>query len=169
MLRILTIAPDREVAEDFHRAVAGSMTLSIVREVHHYPTALDLARLVRACAPEAVFLTVETAQQAVALVSHLEEILPGVQVVASGRSCTQDTLLTLMRLGVREFLPAPIDAAAARDCSSVSVRHCAAARSRMATRTLSSRFFRQSPASERPQLQPTQRSHSRACPIHLRC
>jgi pilus assembly protein CpaE len=47
--------------------------------------------------------------QVVAVAGHLEQILPGVQVIAAGPELATETLMVMMRGGIREVVTSPFD------------------------------------------------------------
>jgi pilus assembly protein CpaE len=73
---------------------------------------VELARSVRAQAPEIVFLSFEIADKASELVKFLEGEAEGVQIVAIHSTFDPKVLQTTMRVGVREFLALPFEQAA---------------------------------------------------------
>ena len=109
MLRGAIICPDRELGDRLVSALLESHRIGIVRRLEAYPNAVDLARFLRATAPEVVFLSIETRQQALETAKRIEEQAAGVQVVAINRTCDPPTLLETMRAGIREFLSPPFE------------------------------------------------------------
>src|SRR5207249_4261281 len=63
----------------------------------------------RAAAPEIVFLSIETRQQALEVAKFVAEQAAGSQVVAINRACDPQMLLETMRAGIREFLAPPFE------------------------------------------------------------
>ena len=57
----------------------------IVRRLETYPSAVDLARSLRASIPEVVFVSIEDRQTALETAKRIEEQAPGTQVVAVNR------------------------------------------------------------------------------------
>jgi len=111
MIPAITISPDARLAEAFAAALDSNGKVAIVRRVEKYPGGYELMRLIRAHAPQIVFLSVASVGEAVRVAGELEAAAPGIQVMAIDYSIDQRTLLELMRAGVREFVP--LDAAAA--------------------------------------------------------
>src|SRR3989442_314764 len=109
MLRGAIICPDRELGDRLVSALLESHRIGIVRRMEAYPSAVDLGRFLRAAAPEILFLSIETRQQALETAKHVEELVPGVQVVAINRTCDPQILLETMRAGIREFLSPPFE------------------------------------------------------------
>ena len=109
MLRGAIICPDRELGDRLVSALLESHRIGIVRRLEAYPSAVDLGRFLRAAAPEIMFLSIETRQQAMETAKRIEELAPGMQVVAVNRTCDPPTLLETMRAGIREFLSPPFE------------------------------------------------------------
>ncbi len=109
MLRGAIICPDRELGDRLVGALLESHRIGIVRRLESYPGQVDLGRFLRAAAPEIVFLSIEARQQALETSKRIEELCPGLQVVAINRTCDPPTLLETMRAGIREFLSPPFE------------------------------------------------------------
>ena len=109
MLRGAIICPDRELGDRLVGALLESHRIGIVRRLEAYPNTVDLGRFLRAAAPEIVFLSIETRQQAMETAKRIEELAPGLHVVAVNRTCDPPTLLETMRAGIREFLSPPFE------------------------------------------------------------
>lgn len=89
------------------RALAEVGRVGVVRTVEHYPDLVELTRLLRAAAPEVLFLGTESMTRAAELVKQIETTAPGVQVVAISRAADPEIILESMRAGIREFLALP--------------------------------------------------------------
>ncbi len=109
MLRGAIICPDRELGDRLASALLDSRRIGIVRRLESYPNSVDLARFLRASAPEVVFVSIEGRQTALETAKRIEEHAPGTQVVAVNRTCDPPTLLETMRAGIREFLSPPFE------------------------------------------------------------
>lgn len=110
MLRTIIIGPDVGVAEQLGQSlIAFEGSVQLCRVVDRYPDTLELSRILRAHAPELVFLSFESISQAVATVRFLETQSVGLQIVAFHTVCDATHLRESMRAGVREFLTAPFD------------------------------------------------------------
>jgi pilus assembly protein CpaE len=107
MLRGLVICPDSELAERLDQALSGIATVAIVRDLDRYPSELEFMRCVRANAPQVLFLSTESMPKAVELVHVVSREVPGLQIIAVGRTCESDVLLDVMRSGIREYLAMP--------------------------------------------------------------
>jgi len=111
MLRGVLICPDQELGDQLASALLEARKVGIVRRLDAYPNAVDLARLVRAAAPDVVFLSIETRQTALDTAKLITDQTAGTQVVAINRTCDPPTLLETMRAGIREFLAPPFEPA----------------------------------------------------------
>lgn len=116
MIRTIIITPDRELSGELHRAVVQFGNINVVRTIDHFPSIVELTRFVRAHAPQLVLLGVDSVHNIAVIAAHLETIAPGVQIVAAGRQVDAEGLMRLMRAGVREFLPSPVELSAMRAC-----------------------------------------------------
>ena len=109
MLQSIILSPDRVLAAQLHAAIVQVGTASVVRVIDKYPTIMELSRIVRAHAPQVVFVTTESIEQVVTIAEHLEQILPGSQLIAAGKPLSPETLMGLMRGGIREVVTSPFD------------------------------------------------------------
>lgn len=109
MLRSILICPDPELCAELHKAVAETQAASVVRLIERYPAEVELARILRAHAPQIVFLSIDSMELAIRIAGQIEQIVPGCQVIAVGRSCDAETLMMVMRAGIREFVAYPFD------------------------------------------------------------
>jgi DNA-binding NarL/FixJ family response regulator len=85
------------------------LPVALVRCLDQYPPEADLLRLLRSIAPQVILLSVEDLHAAVEVARDIERLAPGTQVLAVGQTGSQQVLLEMMRVGVREFLQAPFD------------------------------------------------------------
>jgi pilus assembly protein CpaE len=81
----------------------------IVRTFPDYPTEADLTRYLKLTGPAVVFLSTEDAHRAIVLALVVDRSGIGTQIVAVGETCDPQILLDIMRAGIREFVPVPID------------------------------------------------------------
>src|SRR5437667_6967726 len=109
MLRGVLICPSQELGDQLVSALLDSHRVGIVRRLDAYPSAVDLSRFLRAAAPEVVFLSIETRQQALVLAKAIESEAAGTQIVAVNLTSDPQVLLETMRAGIREFLSPPFD------------------------------------------------------------
>lgn len=107
MLRGIIISPDEVMAEELQELLSQVSTLGIVRWVDRYPNAIDLGRTLRAHSPQVVFLSLQDLDAAFETANQIEGIVPGMQIVTFGRDADPQSLIALMRVGIREYLGAP--------------------------------------------------------------
>ncbi|HUQ94561.1 MAG TPA: hypothetical protein VM120_22965 [Bryobacteraceae bacterium] len=105
MLKGAIICPDVDLSEKFEELLEGMV--AVVRTIPIYPNVTELTRMLRANAPQVLFLSIESLSRALEIIAAAETSLPGVQFVAIGRTTDPPTLLEIMRSGVREFLALP--------------------------------------------------------------
>src|SRR5437868_388144 len=103
MLRSVIICGDQDLATRLERSLADVGRVGVARTVDHYPDLIELTRLLRAAAPEVVFLSTESMGQAAELAKQVESHAPGVQIIAISRASDPEVLLESMRAGIREF------------------------------------------------------------------
>ena len=84
--------------------------MSVARRYDTYPDQDSLARILHKDAPQIVFISAESVSGALLVIGTLETIAPGRQIVAITRTFDPQTVLDLMRAGVRELLSLPLTA-----------------------------------------------------------
>ena len=109
MLRGAIICPDSELTAKLDQALVQLGRITIVRVVDHYPNLVDLSRMLRASAPQIIFVSTEALGGIHDFVRNVETHAPGVQIIAINRKTDPDVLLEAMRAGIREFLSLPFD------------------------------------------------------------
>ena len=119
MLRAITIGSDTAFTGRLEESLKLSEHFELLRSVREYPNADALESVLCVHAPEVVFLGIDRFADALEIKRHAERVIPGVAIVAFREKADQDTLLELMRAGVRDFLSASscetqIDSLAAR-------------------------------------------------------
>lgn len=115
-LRTIIICPDQVMARGLEESLAMTPGLSVVRTVGRYMNSIELTLMLQSHDPQVVLLSAESAQKAMWTASEVEQIAPGVQVVAVGRTCTPETLTELMESGIREYLAAPLEPKSLDNC-----------------------------------------------------
>jgi len=115
MRRSIIISPDVDVAERLKRTLDELGLASACRILDQYPTVVDLTRLLRAHAPDIVYLNVDSIDRATEVARLVEQEVAGVQLVAINRGCDPQMLLDTMRIGIREFLSMPFARQAVAD------------------------------------------------------
>lgn len=104
MIPAVIVSPDAALAALLDEALAAAGQVAVVRKVASYPVENEVVRLIRAHAPQIVFVSLGSLASALKLAAEVERVAPGIQVVAFERDCDQQTLLELMRAGIREFV-----------------------------------------------------------------
>jgi pilus assembly protein CpaE len=107
MFRSVIVCGDHDLARRLQHALADSGRVGVLRTVDQYPELVELTRLLRAAAPEIVFLSTESMLRAAELVKQIESNAPGIQIVAISRTSDTEMILESMRAGIREFIPMP--------------------------------------------------------------
>jgi pilus assembly protein CpaE len=125
MLRSIIISPDRELAAYLHRVLAPHDGLSVIRVLDRYPDSVELSRLLRSHAPQVVFINGMVPRQATTVAEHIEQVMPGIQLVAVGPSSRPDSLMEFMRAGIREYLAIPLEDEPLADCLARVQEHLA--------------------------------------------
>ena len=108
-MRAVVICPDQEVSLCLQEMTAEITGLAIARTVNHYPNELNLVRIIRAVAPQVIFLSIESMDTALEIASFLAEKAPGLHLVALSRSRDPGLLENLIRSEIREILAFPFD------------------------------------------------------------
>jgi len=109
MLRAIVICPDNELSKRLDNSLSEIGGITVTRVMDHYPNSQELVRFLRAHAPQVVFLSAASINQASDVVRDIEKHTPGVQVIAMGRASDPQVLLELMRAGIREYATEPFD------------------------------------------------------------
>ncbi len=109
MLKGAIICPDEDLAVKLEELLSDLGVVAIVRTLPRYPNAAELQRMLRATAPQVLFLSVESLARAMEIVNAAETEIPGVQIVAIGRNPDPQTLIEVMRSGIREFVSLPFN------------------------------------------------------------
>ncbi len=109
MLRAVIVSPDTELATRLEELVARTGRIGIVKSTDRYLVSYELERFLRANAPQVIFLAIQHLNRSLDTYHAIEQVIPGVQVVAVDRRCDPAVLLDLMHIGIREFLAYPFD------------------------------------------------------------
>ena len=107
MIQSIVICPDLELAKGLTEVLDATGHVRIIRSLDHYPTTVELARVLRAHAPHVVFLSFESIPTAQGCIKLLETESSNLQIIAIHRSSDPVVLQAAMRAGIREFLAAP--------------------------------------------------------------
>jgi pilus assembly protein CpaE len=106
----ILICADVELTAQLTELVGDFGFLWVGRSLPRYPTPGELVQILRTHAPELVFLSLESPERAIETITLIEAAAPGTQILALGGHPAPPTLVELMQLGVREWLPFPFDA-----------------------------------------------------------
>ena len=109
MLRSIIISPNTELTARLETALSAVGDVAIARKLDLYPSAVDLARMIRAQSPQVVFLSFAVSDKAIEIVRFLENECPGAQVIALHSTLDSKVMRDTMRAGVREFLAPPFE------------------------------------------------------------
>jgi len=109
VFRSIIICPDQALGQRLAAAMQATGHVEVCRTLDEYPAPVDLIRSLRAHAPEIIFLSFESPDQARELVKFLEAEAAGVQVIGLLKKYDAAVLLETMRSGVREVLADPFD------------------------------------------------------------
>ena len=107
MLRGMVISPDEDLSNALDDLLGEVGHVGVARRLDRYPAGIELTRILRAHAPQVVFLSIEQLPKAIDCIAGIEASVPGIQVVVISRQCDPQILLELMRIGVREFMALP--------------------------------------------------------------
>jgi pilus assembly protein CpaE len=115
VIRSVILCPDAEMAAQLEQALTKTGDVTVSRVLREYSNPGDLIRLLRAHAPDVVFLSFESVSRAQDVVRCLEKEADGVQIIGLNRTLDANVFKESMRLGVREFLFYPFEAAGVVD------------------------------------------------------
>jgi pilus assembly protein CpaE len=108
MLRAIIIGGDRDLKEKLETGFNAIGRFALMRWVARLPEGNELARILRAHAPQVVYVGVENLDKTLEMAREIEATIPGLPVVAFGRDLSSTVLLALMKAGIREFVPLPL-------------------------------------------------------------
>ncbi|HLX44912.1 MAG TPA: cellulose synthase operon protein YhjQ/BcsQ [Bryobacteraceae bacterium] len=109
-MRSILISPNQELRSQFEQAVAPLRGIGLSKRLEAYPEADLLSRVVRAWAPDVVFLSMEDPQAAELVSRQLSAEFPGVQGIGIHTSHDSSVFHLALRLRLREVLIAPFQA-----------------------------------------------------------
>ena len=111
-LTALMIAPDRELARQFHEGAAVTRGFQILAELKSYPSEQTLDIRLRQLRPEVVLLDLATdLDRAAGLIRSIAAAHRGVQVIGLHLRNDSAAIVRSLRQGASEFLYAPFEAA----------------------------------------------------------
>jgi pilus assembly protein CpaE len=108
-MRAILICPNDRLRKQFEQAIAPRRTLHVSRTLSVYPSQEDLRRVIRAWAPEVVFLNIESAAIVEVIARQLEDEFPAVRRVALHPSQNVSTLRRVLQLHMNPLLCPPFD------------------------------------------------------------
>ena len=108
-MRAILICPGEDLRKEFEQAIAPHWVLHISRTLDEYPTPQDLRRVVRAWAPEIVFLNIENMHMAELIARQLEAEFPAIQRVALHPSQDVTVLRRVLQLRMTQLLSSPFE------------------------------------------------------------
>jgi len=106
-MRSILISPNQELRLQFDQAVAPFPSIGLSKRLDAYPDADLLSRVVRAWAPDVVFLSMEDAQATELICRQLSAEFPGVQGIGLHTGHDSSVFRLALRLRLREVLIAP--------------------------------------------------------------
>lgn len=108
-LRLAVISPDPAARSELESALCGLRSVTVAPQLERYPSAIELSHFLQAHAPSILFIDIADVDEAIRVATDVEANFRGRQVVGFGREHSADVLLTVMRAGMREFLPMPLN------------------------------------------------------------
>ncbi len=109
MIRSFLICPDRGMSEGFRQALAPFARLEFIRVLDTYPSSTELIRSLRVSAAEALFISMESIEDGVALAKEVRQEFPHLPTVAIHKSWDPAVLREALRLGIRDVLAEPFE------------------------------------------------------------
>ncbi|MCW5979365.1 MAG: hypothetical protein KIT09_14915 [Bryobacteraceae bacterium] len=109
-LTALLIAPNRELADAFLRALRDTRSFQILADLKSYPPRQTMDIRLRQLQPDVVLLDAASdLERACELIAFLAGFRPATQVVGLHTHNDAEAVVRLLRLGATEFLCAPFD------------------------------------------------------------
>lgn len=110
MLRAIAVCPDEELADCLTELLAGISPVRVLRTIGKYPSREEFTKILKASAPEVVFLSTEQIGRVPELVSSIGRELPNARVIGMGRRADPNQSPTQLKAsGVHEFLWFPYE------------------------------------------------------------
>jgi pilus assembly protein CpaE len=107
LFQSIVISPDQALGNRLVSSLQDAGNVAIAKHLDTYPTAVELARILRAHAAEIIFLSFESLADAVEIARQSETEAMHVQIVGFHKDMDPQILHESMRAGVREFLIDP--------------------------------------------------------------
>lgn len=108
-MRAILICPNAELRSKFEKIASFYDQLKLTKSYDHYPEDDALRRLVRICAPDVVFISVEDPAAAEQITQLMDTEFPSLQRVALSASEEPSILRLALQLRMAELLVPPID------------------------------------------------------------
>jgi pilus assembly protein CpaE len=109
-MRMITIVPDERLRGELTAALGRVPDLQLVRFLVAYPELDELLQSIRIHTPDFLLVEVADDPQVAALLGGLDDLMPGLPVVAVAHKIDTELARKLMHLAVRETIEAPISA-----------------------------------------------------------
>src|SRR5579864_3954949 len=109
MLRSVIICPDTDLKDRLETLLNQIGICTIAKTLDRYPTQLQLERMVRALAPNVIFVSTESTTHAFEIAREMANNGPGIQIIGLARVCDPQILMEAMRAGIQEFAALPFD------------------------------------------------------------
>jgi pilus assembly protein CpaE len=106
-MRSILISPNQDLRRKFEEAITPLKSVGLTKRLDAYPDPDLLSRVVRAWAPDVVFLSMEEPQAAEMICRQLTAEFPGVQAIGIHDSHDSSVFHLALRLRLREVLIAP--------------------------------------------------------------
>jgi len=111
MLQTILIGPEGPLTEELANALSGVADVEIARILSSSATPEDVLRAIRTHKPDFLFVCMDELSHVELLMTRLDDIMPGLLLIGVGGQLEPDTMRKLMHIGVREYLPSPIEPA----------------------------------------------------------
>ncbi len=108
-MRAILICPDPELRATFETIVTRYDQLKLSKSIDHHPDPDSFRRLLRRCAPDVVFVSVEDSLAAEQIAHQMDAEFPSLQRVALSASEEPAVLRLALQLRMAELLVPPID------------------------------------------------------------
>lgn len=112
MLRTLLICANDQVRRETAALLSRIPELEVVGEIAQHPSADELLRTLRVHGVNLVLLDVNDFERARVLAAAIDDLMPGLPIIAIGSQDGRELLPRLMHMGVRHHLSLPVDPAA---------------------------------------------------------
>jgi len=109
MLRGVIICPDTDLKDRLESLLNQIGIATIAKTLDKYPTQPQLVRMVRALAPDVIFVSTESTTHAFEIAREIGKNGSGVQIIGLSRVCDPQILMEAMRAGIQEFAALPFD------------------------------------------------------------